>query len=284
VPQGSKFVRKGAPDAGVECYWTLPHGDEWTWQAKFFTSPPDTSQWRQIDHSVETALDKHPRMSMLTVCLPLDRQDPRIELQRWFMDAWDEHVQKWAGWAQDKQMSVEFSYWGDHEIWERLSREDHRGRHFFWFNEEYLSHRWFENLAEETISDVGPRYTPELNVALPISELFDGLGRTSEFFAYTATLYGETLRAFRVVGRLETEDEGENELIALRESMEQLLSKMEDVKEGNEIAPIEWSSIADLAARSRGHAIGFGDALATVAEEDDAHPSSRPAKGTVKSA
>jgi hypothetical protein len=173
---------------------------------------------------------------------------------------------------------------GDHEIWERLSREDHRGRHFFWFNEEYLSHRWFENLAEETISDVGPRYTPELNVALPISELFDGLGRTSEFFAYTATLYGETLRAFRVVGRLETEDEGENELIAPRESMEQLLSKMEDVKEGNEIAPIEWSSIADLAARSRGHAIGFGDALATVAEEDDAHPSSRPAKGTVKSA
>jgi hypothetical protein len=223
-------VRKGAPDAGVECFWTLPNGDEWAWQAKFFLSPPDASQWRQIDDSIETALNKHPSLSVLTLCLPIDRQDPRIEQQRWFMDAWDEHVQKWAGWTQERQMSIEFLYWGDHEVWERLSREDHRGRHFFWFNEEYLSQRWFENLAEETISDVGPRYTPELNVELPISKLFGGLGRTTEFFADIATLYGETMRAFRVVGRLESENEHENEYIALRESIEQLLSKMKDGK------------------------------------------------------
>lgn len=24
MPQGSKFTRKGKPDAGIECYWTLP--------------------------------------------------------------------------------------------------------------------------------------------------------------------------------------------------------------------------------------------------------------------
>jgi hypothetical protein len=161
---------------------------------------------------------------------------------------------------------------------DRLSREDHRGRHFFWFNEEYLSQRWFENLAEETISDVGPRYTPELNVELPISKLFGGLGRTTEFFADIATLYGETMRAFRVVGRLESENEHENEYIALRESIEQLLSKMKDAKDDNEIAYIEWSSIADLAARSRGHAISIADALATAAEEDDAHSDSRPSE------
>jgi hypothetical protein len=28
------------------------------------------------------------------------------------MDAWDEHVQKWAGWTQERQMSIEFLYWG----------------------------------------------------------------------------------------------------------------------------------------------------------------------------
>lgn len=39
-PAKSTFVRKGAPDAGVECYWTLPDGDEHAWQAKFFVSPP----------------------------------------------------------------------------------------------------------------------------------------------------------------------------------------------------------------------------------------------------
>ena len=63
APQGAKFTRVGAPDAGVECYWTLPGGDEWAWQAKFFTGLPDEGQWRQIDQSVQTALTRHPRLT-----------------------------------------------------------------------------------------------------------------------------------------------------------------------------------------------------------------------------
>ena len=45
APAGSIFIRKAPPDAGVECYWKLPNGDEWGWQTKFFLSPPGTSQW-----------------------------------------------------------------------------------------------------------------------------------------------------------------------------------------------------------------------------------------------
>src|SRR3954449_10352321 len=37
MPEGCKFTRKGTPDAGVECFWTLPNGNEWGWQAKFFS-------------------------------------------------------------------------------------------------------------------------------------------------------------------------------------------------------------------------------------------------------
>ena len=140
------------------------------------------------------------------------------------MDKWNEHVQKWSGWAQKRHISVEFLIWGEHEIWERLSREEHRGRHFFWFNGEYLSQRWFENLAEETISDVGPRYTPEHNVELSISKLFDSLGRTPEFYANIAALYGAMLRAFGDVSRLEIEELEENQLVAFPENMELLLS------------------------------------------------------------
>ena len=29
APPGSRFIRKGAPDAGVECYWILPNNTEW---------------------------------------------------------------------------------------------------------------------------------------------------------------------------------------------------------------------------------------------------------------
>jgi hypothetical protein len=113
-PAGSKFVRKGAPDAGVECYWVLPGGDEWGWQTKYFTSPPDDGQWRQVDDSVKTALAKHPRITTYTVCFPIDRQDPRIEDQKWFMDKWNEHLEKWQGWAATENRTVEFGYWGKH--------------------------------------------------------------------------------------------------------------------------------------------------------------------------
>ena len=44
-PDGTRFERKGTPDAGVECYTILSDGGEWGWQAKYFDSlgglPPE---------------------------------------------------------------------------------------------------------------------------------------------------------------------------------------------------------------------------------------------------
>jgi hypothetical protein len=138
----------------------LPNRDEWGWQAKFFLSPPGRSQWKQLDDSVMTALEKHPRLTSYTICLPIDRPDPRIEQQEWFMDNWNTHVVQWQERTQKKGMSVEFKYWGEHEIWERLSREEHRGRYFFWFNEELFSQRWFELRIKEAVGNAGSRYHP----------------------------------------------------------------------------------------------------------------------------
>src|SRR5712691_9672961 len=63
APPGSSFTRVGAPDAGLECYWQTPTGDEWGWQAKFFISPPSESQLKDIDNSVRTVLKKHPKLT-----------------------------------------------------------------------------------------------------------------------------------------------------------------------------------------------------------------------------
>ena len=73
VPDGGMFVRKGAPDAGVECYWQLPDGRELGWQAKFFTSSPTPQQWAQVDSSVKNALDKHLNLQSYTICMAVDR-------------------------------------------------------------------------------------------------------------------------------------------------------------------------------------------------------------------
>lgn len=196
VPEGSKFTRKGTPDAGVECFWKLPDGKEQGWQAKFFRSPPDKSQWQQMDSSIKTALKKHPCLISYTFCFPIDRQDPRIDKQEWFMDSWNTHVDKWQEWAQKKGMSVEFVYWGEHEIWERIAQDEHAGRRYFWFNETEFSTRWEKNHLKTAFADVGERYAPYLNVNLPITNLFEGLGRTDEFWIEFKGLYGKIKRSY----------------------------------------------------------------------------------------
>ncbi|TAN44437.1 MAG: ATP-binding protein [Nitrospirae bacterium] len=225
----AKFVRVKAPDAGVECYWIYPDSTEWGFQAKFFKHAPDKSQWKQIDHSIEKALDKHNNLRHYTVCLPTDREDPKVHKQKWFMDKWKEHVVKWSEWAHMRGMSVDFYYWGSFEIWEKLSREEHAGRRFFWFNEEQLSNGWFTRHFEETRADVGARYTPELNVDLPIARLFEGLGRTDEFYVAFKKLLGEIAISYADSRSARAEKIAQGLFDKLGESIQPLLSILQSI-------------------------------------------------------
>ena len=179
-PNALSFERKGAPDAGIESYWTLKNGDEWGYQAKFFLSPPNNTQWCELDESVKVALEKHPRLVRFTVCLPIDRPDPRLSGKKHMQDRWKERVEKWQGWAKGR--TIEFEYWGQHELADRLSQDKHRGRYRFWFDRDRFSDEWFKNHLKEAVEQAGERYTAPLNVELPISQLFDGLARTPAFW------------------------------------------------------------------------------------------------------
>lgn len=121
------FTRVGAPDGGVEAYCTLMNGDEYGWQAKYFDAM-DTSQWNQIEKSFKTAFAKHPRLVKYYICIPLDRQDPRINDQKWFMDKWISYVNEWTKFAASHHRQMEFEYWGSFELLSRLSQEKHAGR------------------------------------------------------------------------------------------------------------------------------------------------------------
>lgn len=245
VPPGSRFVRKGAPDAGVECFWILPDGKEWAWQAKFFTEV-GKAQWSQLDESVRTALKKHKLLSVYTVCLPLDRRDPRIEGRKDLMEQWGQRVEKWRGWARKEGLEVEFRYWGEHELWERLGKEEHRGRYFFWFNKEIFSRQWFANFVAEGIANAGPRYTPEIHIGLPIADLFEGLGRTASFYARITETYGEVKLAYSKV-RFSTEWPEVNTMLeGLREDARQLFPLLDDVNSSG-VGRIEFATVAKLA-------------------------------------
>ena len=184
APEGSRFERKGTPDAGVECYAVLEHGSEWAWQAKYFDKLED-SQWSQIDGSVRTALEKHPRIMRYVVCCPLDMPDARIGGRLSARDRWNAYVSRWTAAAADAGMTVEFVYWGSHELLERLSRGEHSGRVRFWFGSPEMDADWFAKRVDETVASAGPRYTPELHIGLPIAREFEAFGRTEWFFHNT---------------------------------------------------------------------------------------------------
>ena len=187
TPSEAGFVRKGTPDAGVECYCTLPDGNEWGWQAKYFDTL-GTSQWSQIDKSVKTALDKHPKFVRYFVCIPLDRPDARIKGQKSAMQRWTERVEKWDGWAQEQSMCVEFVWWGSSELLDRLAQNEHIGRRYFWFGQHRFDDDWFRARLDQAVKAAGPRYTPEVHVDLPISRDLDLFGRSESAFEAVKSL------------------------------------------------------------------------------------------------
>ncbi len=185
VKDKQQFIRVAAPDGGVEAYCILTNGDEYGWQAKFFSSMED-SQWTQIDKSFKTAFAKHPNLKKYFVCTPLDRQDPRIitkkgTVVKHFMDVWKEKVADWEAFATASGRKIEFEYWGNSELFDRLNKPENEGKLYYWFGQEEFSDNWFKQKLEESILNLGKRYTPEINFDLPIAKVFEGLSRDKYF-------------------------------------------------------------------------------------------------------
>lgn len=74
---GSEFIRKGkGRDGGLECFVRLSDGSEIGWQVKYSWSF-DANLIGSLDKSLAAALAKHPKLTVLTVCLPFDLSDAR---------------------------------------------------------------------------------------------------------------------------------------------------------------------------------------------------------------
>jgi len=222
VPQGAYFTRKGKPDAGIECYWTLPNGDEFAWQAKYFLSL-ESAQWSQLDESVATALEKHPRLIRYYVCIPVDLPDARLPRQTSAYQKWLDHVAKWSGWGAAKGRSVQFEWWGSHELLDRLATRTNSGLTMFWFDAAILDSDWFDERLQEAITTAGPRYTPEANVELPIEREFDAFGRTSVWVNRLKGHAAEISKAARAAGS------ELNKLGDLRAGVEQTLQSVSEI-------------------------------------------------------
>lgn len=218
IDSAVKFIRKGKPDAGVECFWILDTGEEIAWQAKFFTSSLDETQWRQINKSVSTALAKHPNLKRLYIAIPIDPSDARVGNQKSMLNKWNTHVAQWVNEANLLSRVVEFVPWWSSDLICKIQSADSGFLHF-WFNKEEFTTEWFSRQNELAIADLGPRYTPELNVKLPISHLFDGLSHNDKYVSEIGRMcLGITQIVRKLIGRLN----GKYDMACLSESVDKL--------------------------------------------------------------
>lgn len=80
----------------------------------------------------------------------------------------------------------------------------------------HLNDDWLNKKNREAVADLGGRYTPELNVTLEISNIFEGLGRTQKF----ADMFYEYIDKLLIKGsKLETCDKISEELSAISISL-----------------------------------------------------------------
>lgn len=201
IEKAKNFTRKGTPDAGVECFWTLEDGSEIAWQAKFFTTPLSTTQWAEIDKSVQTTIKKHPKVKKYVISIPQDRADARVPGKKSFLQKWNERVNKWEKWAIEEKLKIIFEYEGSSELLNKLSDEKNTGKIFFWFGQNEFSSEWFEEQNKGKIKDLGARYSPELNVDLDIKYVFKGLYYSSAYKEQLISKLNDVYIGFKAIIR-----------------------------------------------------------------------------------
>lgn len=181
IDKKTKFVRIAAPDGGIESYVELENGEIYGWQAKFFLNSFSTSQWQQIGDSFKEALKNYPTLTKYYICCPVDRNNAFINGRESFLQKWETYTAKWTQEAVEVGRHVVFEYWGSFELNDRLNQEHNVGKRNYWFSEHEFSLDWFSNHNQTALANLGNRYTPEINVDLPISINLEALTRSSTF-------------------------------------------------------------------------------------------------------
>jgi hypothetical protein len=219
-PSGATETKTGDPDAGLEWYVTFPDGDQWGWQAKY--SFDVATLLSEMKKSVQAVVRKRPQVGRLTFCIPIDLpEDIQPGKRKSARQRFDDAVASWKK-TIDGAAAVEFRLETAGVLLDRLSRSDNRGKQWFWWEREVFSLEWCARQLQSILAAVGERYSPDLNVTLPIAFALEGLAHSDRFWSRYRRHRGDAIRAGEDIAKRS------GRIDALEEEFRQLARAMQD--------------------------------------------------------
>ena len=109
----------------------------------------------------------------------------------------------------------------------------------------FLTKEWQIAHLKDIKRQAGFRYTPELNVKLPIAEIFDGISRNEKFYTSIQKNYGELNRHFNQISLIYSDKKIQKIYDDLKYKIVKLLEELSCIK-GFNTRKIQWKEINRL--------------------------------------
>jgi hypothetical protein len=210
VPAGTRAVRTGNPDGGVEWYAALPNGTEWGWQARHVRGID--ALLSGMTDSVKRVANERPNVRKLTFVISSNlstgkapRKDGReIKSQR---EKYEDKVATWQRTIPGAD-KIEFGLVQESDLLAELAKPEHRGRRWFWWGDLVLGHDWLAAHYEQQVKAASEKYRPDLQVDIPIQEDLLALGFDQAILASFNGMQRDVVSAVADV-HIPTKDEDE---------------------------------------------------------------------------
>jgi hypothetical protein len=140
---------------GVEFFKTLPNGDEWGWQAKFYYPQERfnvSNRKKHIQQSLDSSCKRHPKLKKWILCTPTNLTD---EESAWFMQELSKRI--------PTDMKVELEHWGDSEFDNWIREPRLAGIRNYFFGDLELTIDWFRRQFGKRPDSAKERFNPALH-------------------------------------------------------------------------------------------------------------------------
>ncbi len=113
----------------------------------------------------------------------------------------------------------------------------------------FLDKKWLHSHLEKVLKKAGPRYTPKLNIKVPIAQIFDGIARTETFYTSIRKDFGDFSRTFNRISNKHKKKKIDSAYRNLKREVSALLTLLSKIKEFN-TRIIPWPSISSRSKKA----------------------------------